>query len=108
MEVKIFICPSRSAEMLRTSLTAVSDSCGVTLFRDASGNTMLLVIDYSPYEHGGTRREYQSTILLNDVSAAEAVSVYGPAPSVLRDESGNIRGLWLTLRQQECALIRLA
>ncbi len=97
-----------ACEMHRLSRpAAVSDNCGITLFKDQNGNLMLLAIDYSPYENDGIHKEYQSVIRFNDLDVQRVQSVYGPAPSALRNESGKIDGLWLTLHQQECALIRL-
>lgn len=96
-------------EMLALSRpTALSDGCGITLFRDEHGHTLLLAIDYSPYGQDGTHREYESTIMLNDPDVKEVSPIYGPAPSALRDGNGRVKGLWLKLRQQECALIKLS
>lgn len=87
---------------------ALSDHGGLTLFRDRQGHTLLLAIDYSPYELNGVHRQYESVISFNDVAVKSISCIYGPQPSVLRDENGDVRGLYLKLHQQECALLQLS
>lgn len=98
-----------AAEAIRSINRPVAwaEGCGITLLKDRSGDTLLLAINYSPYEIDCGPKEYDATVMLEDIRAHHAESIYGPAPSALRADDGMLKGLWLRLHQQECALIRL-
>lgn len=78
------------------------------MLKDQNGSTLLLAVDYSPYTNDGGSEEHESVICFAEsLPVREVQSIYGPAPSCLMDSSGCVKGIWLKLHQQECALIRL-
>ena len=95
--------------MLRlSSPIAVSDNCGISLFNDKNGKTLLLAIDYSPYGNKMIDREVtESTIVFNVDSFAGARSINNVDISALKDKNGILRQLLIKLRTHESAMIEL-
>ena len=86
------------------SPVASSDGCGITLFRDRNGDTLLLAVDYSDYDEPEGVREYTVSFGFGGIRDIEPL--YGKKPILLR-KGGIIRAVCLKLRQQECALVKL-
>jgi hypothetical protein len=80
--------------------------CGVTLFEDEHGNSMLAVIDYSNYDTARQEIGEEKTIEINVGSYADAVCVDGKRMRRLI-QNGTLCGVVVTLRPHESALIKL-
>lgn len=84
-----------------------TENCGVTLFEDTNGNTMLLVIDYSVHDQAKCDTVSEKTVMLSGIEVRDAEAVDGRAVRRLIGQNDRLDGITVALHPHESALIRL-
>ena len=94
-------------ELSAPTAVCTTENCGVTLFEDTNGSTMLLVIDYSAHDQAKRNTVSEKTVMLTGIDMHGAAAVDGRPLRRLIGESGRLDGITVTLHPHESALIRL-
>ena len=94
-------------ELSAPTAVCTTENCGVTLFEDTNGSTMLLVIDYSAHDQAKRNTVSEKTVMLTGIDMHGAAAVDGRPLRRLIGDNGRLDGIAVTLHPHESALIRL-
>ena len=84
-----------------------TENCGITVFEDTNGNTMLLIIDYSVHDQAKRNTVSEKTVMLTGIEVRNAEAVDGRAVRRLIGRNDRLDGITVSLHPHESALIRL-
>ena len=84
-----------------------TENCGITVFEDTNGNTMLLVIDYSVHDQAKRNTVSEKTVMLTGIEVRNAEAVDGRAVRRLIGQNDRLDGITVALHPHESALICL-
>lgn len=94
---------------LSSPLYTVNEQCGITAFKNEKGEDMLLLIDYTDYDHDAVfTRNTILTVNINEkgFKGAEVVSSI-PKEVGIHTKNGHMDALTLTIKPQESVLLKL-
>lgn len=101
----------QTIQLMRSLSTPVAytedEHCGISLFTDTQGNTMLLVVDYSAHDQSKLQTVTEKTVMLSGSCLRGAEAVDGRALRRLIGDDGVLEGISVALHPHESALIRL-
>ncbi len=87
---------------------ATSADCGITLLETKKGDTVLLCIDYSDHNDDKIDLAIERTVWFNTDVYRDAAAIDGKPLRRLISEDGVLKGVVVTLRRHESAMIRLS
>ncbi|MBR3576007.1 MAG: hypothetical protein IKL42_01230, partial [Clostridia bacterium] len=94
-------------ELSRPTAFTENGKCGITMFKDTNGNTILLVLDYSEHDQSKLNNEDDKMVVLPDSIWHDAEAIDGKPLRKLIGKDGKLEGVVVNLRHHESALIRL-
>lgn len=102
---------NNSIELMKTlsssEAVATDSECGITVFDDTNGNTMLLVIDYSNHDQSKQDISTEKTVMLSSGKYTRATAVDGKEIRSFYNGDGTLGGIAVSLHPHESALIVL-
>ena len=100
-------CVELMRDLSRPTAVTSDGKCGITMFEDANGNKMLLVVDYSEHDQTKLDEVREKVIMFPDSTLRGAECVDGKPLGSLIGSDGVLEGVVVRLRAHESALILL-